>query len=77
MPYSSNAEWVRYARNNLESAIREMTLQCNPRLRAYEIILFNCHQSADAIEAGRGLNSAKRIYDFVSDRLGLGKVYFD
>jgi hypothetical protein len=32
--------------------------------------------SVDAILATRGINSAKRIYDFVSERLGLGKVYF-
>ena len=32
--------------------------------------------SIDASHATRGLNSAKRIFDFVSERLGLGKVYF-
>jgi len=32
--------------------------------------------SIDASHAARGINSAKRIYDFVSERLGLGKVYF-
>ena len=30
----------------------------------------------DSTVALRGINSAKRIYDFVSERLGLGKVYF-
>ena len=135
---NSIAGWVKYARNNLESAIREMKVQCNPRLRAYEIVLFNCHQSAekilkayllchnatypqvhdlqqlrrmcalvdigfankrivshcaylntfwnvkypdftvsvDAGHASRAINSAKRIYDFVSAKLGLGKQYF-
>ena len=33
--------------------------------------------SVDASHATRGINSAKRIYDFVSDKLGLGKVFFD
>ena len=43
MVNNSVAEWVRYARNNLDIAIREMTRECNPRLRPYEAILFNCH----------------------------------
>ena len=30
----------------------------------------------DSSQASRGLNSAKRVYDFVSERLGLGKMYF-
>ena len=33
--------------------------------------------SVDASHATRGINSAKRIYDFVSERLGLGKVFFE
>jgi len=135
---NSVAGWIKYARNNLESAIREMEAQCNPRLRAYEIVLFNCHQSVektlkayllchkssyplvhdlqqlrmmcaqvdpgfaykrivshcaylnmfwnvkypdftvsvDASHASRAINSAKRVYDFVSEKLGLGKQYF-
>ena len=32
--------------------------------------------SVDASHADRGLNSAKRIYDFILSRLGLEKVYF-
>ena len=32
--------------------------------------------SVDSSQAARGLNSAKRIYDFVCERLGLSKVYF-
>jgi len=32
--------------------------------------------SIDASHATRGLNSAKRIFDFVSEQLGLEKVYF-
>lgn len=32
--------------------------------------------SVDASNATRGINSAKRIYDFVSDKLGEGKVFF-
>jgi hypothetical protein len=30
----------------------------------------------DAIIASRGINSAKRIYDFISVKLGLGKHFF-
>ena len=30
----------------------------------------------DSVQSVRGLNSAKRIYDFVCERLGLSKVYF-
>ena len=33
--------------------------------------------SVDASHVTRGINSAKRIYDFVSERLGLGKVFFE
>ena len=33
--------------------------------------------SIDASHATRGINSAKRLYDFVSERLGLGKVFFE
>jgi len=32
--------------------------------------------SVDAKTAERGINSTKRVYDFVADKLGLGKVYF-
>jgi len=32
--------------------------------------------SIDAADAARGLNSAKRIFDFVSERLGLGRMYY-
>ena len=32
--------------------------------------------SVDASNAERALNSAKRIYDFISVKLGLGKMYF-
>jgi len=32
--------------------------------------------SIDASHAIRGINSAKRVYDFVSERLGLGKVFY-
>jgi len=32
--------------------------------------------SVDASHATRGINGAKRLYDFVSERLGLGKVFF-
>ena len=32
--------------------------------------------SIDAGDAARGLNSAKRIFDFVSERLGLEKTFF-
>ena len=30
----------------------------------------------DAVIASRGINSARRIYDFISVKLGFGKVYF-
>ena len=32
--------------------------------------------SVDANNAGRAINSAKRVFDFVSVRLGLGEMYF-
>ena len=32
--------------------------------------------SVDSSHSTRGINSAKRVYDFVSDKLALGKVYF-
>jgi len=135
---SAAAGWVKYARNNLDAAIRDMDLLCNPRLRPYELILYNCHQSSekmlkaylltysgaytqihdlqrlrllcsqidstfngkriidhctylnifwnvkypdvslsvDASHTIRGINSAKRIFDFVSVRLGKTKVFF-
>jgi len=125
-------DWVRYALNNLDVAIREMERKCNPRLRPYEIILYNCQQSAekmlkaylihqgvnipyihdllklrdqcsqfdnsfngqriidhcafltifatirypdftgsiDANHAKRGINSAKRVYAFIENKLG-------
>jgi HEPN domain-containing protein len=130
--------WVRYAKNDIDVAVREMEYFRNPRLRPYEIILHHCHQcaekmlkayiinaggapaqihvlntlrracsvynnsfngkrikdhcayldifwnikypdftvSVDSSHAIRGINSAKRVYDFVSTRLGLGKVFF-
>jgi len=133
-------EWVRYAHNDLGVAIREMERECNPRHRAYEVILMHCQQSAekmlkayvvknitnvnpkvfshdleairiecanadnsfnsvrftkhlaflaafvtarypdftfsiDASHATRGLNSAKRIYDFIALRLELNKEF--
>ena len=36
----------------------------------------NYYLSLDSGHANRGLNSAKRIYDFVCTRLGLAKNYF-
>ena len=36
----------------------------------------NYYLSLDSEHAKRGLNSAKRIYDFVCERLGLAKYYF-
>ena len=138
MPHNDVLAWVRYARNDIEVAIREMEYLRNPRLRPYEIILHHCHQcaekmlkafilnsggtiipihilntlrrtcasydnsfdrkrikdhcayldvfwnikypdftvSVDAFHAKRGINSAKRLYDFVSNHLGLGIVFF-
>ena len=138
MPSDSVLEWIKYARNDMELVLREMSNFRNPRLRPYEIILNHCHQCAekmlkayllhttgvfskihvlntlrktcavqddsfnskrfidhcvyldtfwnvkypdftvtvDASHAKRGMNSAKRVYDFVSERLGLGKLYF-
>ena len=32
--------------------------------------------SLDASHATRGINSAKRIYDFISEKLNLGKMFF-
>ena len=136
---SDVASWVKYARNDIDVAIREMAYHGNPRLRPYEIILHHCHQcsekmlkayilysggivypihdlntlrrtcagynntfdgkrikdhcayldtfwnikypdftvSVDASHAIRGINSAKRLYDFISEHLGCGKVFFD
>ena len=138
MPHNDVLAWIRYARNDIDVAIREMKYLCNPRLRPYEIILHHCHQcaekmlkayilnsggtidpihvlnilrrtcagydvsydgkrvkdhcayldmfwnikypdftvSVDASHATRGINSAKRLYDFVSERLGLDKAFF-
>ncbi|MCL2628511.1 MAG: HEPN domain-containing protein [Oscillospiraceae bacterium] len=135
-------EWVRYAKNDLDVAIREMERECSPRHRLYEVIIMHCQQSVekilkayvvkadpsinpkvfshdleavrmecektnerfssprlikhiaflsafvtarypnftfsiDASHATRGLNGAKRVYDFVSVQLGLGRVYFN
>jgi len=33
--------------------------------------------SVDASHSTRGINSAKRLYDFISERLGLGKAFFE
>jgi HEPN domain-containing protein len=33
--------------------------------------------SVDSSHASRGINSARRMYDFISTRLGLGKVFFE
>ena len=137
-PKNDALAWLKYARNDLGTAEREMNAHRNPRLRPYEIILHHCHQCAekalkafllhktgkypfhhdlgslllecekldssfknqrmenhclwlnsfwnvkypdftlslDGAIASRGVNSAKRIYDFVSDVLGHGKIYF-
>jgi len=134
-------QWVKYARNDLGVAIREMERECNPRHRAYEAILMHCQQSAekmlksyviknissvnpkvfshdleavriecakidnsfnssrfsshlaylaafvnvrypdfafslDSSHALRGLNCAKRVFDFISVQLGLNKEFF-
>jgi len=139
--FSDWKQWVKYARNDLGIAIREMERECNPRHRAYEAILMHCQQSAekmlkayviknianvnpkvfshdleavriecakidnsfdslrfskhlaylaafvtarypdfrfsiDSTHALRGLNSAKRVFDFISVRLGLSKEFF-
>jgi len=138
MPHNDVTSWVRYAKNDIDVAIREMDNGNNPRLRPYEIILHHCHQcvekmlkayilnsgeiispihvlntlrrtcakydkdfdskrvkdycayldvfwnikypdftvSVDASHAKRGINSAKRMYDFISERLELGKAFF-
>jgi len=39
--------WVQYANNNLSTAEAEMTRKANPRLRAYEQIMYNCQQSVE------------------------------
>jgi HEPN domain-containing protein len=131
-------KWVKYAQNDIAIAERELNLDINPRLRAYEAILYHCQQavekmlkayliykgenpwghdlealrasctaydntfnskslighcifltsfiavrypdfvmSIDASHAIRGLNSAKRVYDFVSKKLGFGRTYFN
>ena len=130
--------WVKYARNDLSVAIREMERNVNPRHRPLEVILYHCQQTAekmlkayliyngtsvfsgskawghdlnvlrtncssidsdfsgaritghcaylsafanvkypdftlsiDSSHAKRGLNSAKRIYEFISVKLGI------
>ena len=47
MTHTTVNKWVRYAQNNLDVALREMERKSNPRLRPYEIILYNCQQSAE------------------------------
>ena len=131
-------QWIQYAQNDIRIASQEMERAVNPRLRAYEAILYHCQQAAekmlktylihkgvhpwghdldalrlrcadfdsgfnnvriikhcifllsfvaarypdftvasvDASNAERALNSAKRIYDFISVKLGLGELYF-
>ena len=49
--------WVRYARNDIDVAIREMEYPRNSRLRPYEIILHHCHQCAEKILKAYILNS--------------------
>ena len=135
--------WVKYARNDLSVAIREIERTTNPRQRPFEVILYHCQQavekmlkaylvcngvsvfagskgwghdlnalrthctsfdagfagaritshcsflhlfatvrypdfafSVDANYAARGINSAKRIFDFVATRIGMPKEYF-
>ena len=131
-------QWIQYAQNDIRLATQEMEREVNPRLRAYEAVLYHCQQAAekmlkaylvyhgirpwghdldalrtqcagfdrgfnnvritkhcifllsfiaarypdftmagvDASNAERAINSAKRVYDFVSVRLGQGEVYF-
>jgi len=39
--------WVRYARNDLSVAIREMERIVNPKQRPFEVILYHCQQAAE------------------------------
>ena len=44
---NNRKEWVKYADNDLGVALREMERECNPRHRAYEVVLMHCQQSAE------------------------------
>ena len=38
--------WIKYARNDLSVATREMERRVNPRHRPLEVILYHCQQTA-------------------------------
>ncbi|MCL2142943.1 MAG: HEPN domain-containing protein [Methanomassiliicoccaceae archaeon] len=132
------AEWLRYARMDIDAAHQLFSNEQNPRQRPVEVILYHCQQGAekalkayivqnglfppkshglqglrlmcrqwspqfdgsrlvghctfldpfavivrypyhnislDSVHAARGINSSKRIYNFVCERLGLKKYY--
>ena len=39
--------WIKYAKNDIDIATREMNLDINPRHRAYEAILYHSQQAAE------------------------------
>ena len=76
-------EWLKFSKMDIDVAQQLFSQQQNPRHRPIEIILYHCQQAViirypkhnftlDSAIAQRGLKSAKRIYNFVCERLGLG-----
>jgi len=76
-------KWIQTSTNALSTAEAEMTRSANPRHRAYEQILYNCQQSADFNQdvdsqiAKRAINSAKKVYNFIAQKLGLSDYVKD
>jgi HEPN domain-containing protein len=78
IPRGHNLNALRTSCESIDSgfASRRLVDHC-AFLTAYNMARYpDFTDTIDARTAARGLNSAKRIYDFVSERLGLGKVYF-
>jgi len=77
-PWGHNLVALRTECSKLDSAFNAKRIidHC-AFLQAYNVARYPDY--TDMIDAGiasRGINSTKRIYDFVSVKLGLGKVYF-
>jgi len=77
-PWGHNLNALRTSCESIDSgfASKRLVDHC-AFLTAYSVARYpDFTDTIDARTAARGINSAKRIYDFVSERLGLGKVYF-
>jgi len=77
-PWGHNLVALRTDCSKLDNAfnIKRIVDHC-AFLQAYNAARYpDFTETIDASIALRGINSAKRIYDFVSVKLGLGKVYF-